>query len=122
MMETVRNGRETLDRAECLRLLGTGSLGRVGLTAGGLPWVVPVAYRYDGERILIRAEHGSTLAEGARDAVVAFETDHLDPGIREGWTVMATGIAREVTTNAADGCTMAIDPEIIAGWRVGPDR
>jgi nitroimidazol reductase NimA-like FMN-containing flavoprotein (pyridoxamine 5'-phosphate oxidase superfamily) len=120
MMETVRNGRETLDRIECLRLLATGSLGRVGLTAGGLPWVVPVAYRFDGERILIRAERGSTLADGARDAVVAFETDRLDPAADVGWSVMATGIAREVSDSAADGCTMAIDPEIISGWRIRP--
>ena len=40
-----RNGLEVLDRDECLRLLGTATLGRVGITFGALPVVLPVNFR-----------------------------------------------------------------------------
>ena len=34
MTQIDRNGLEVLDRAECIRLLRTVSLGRIGITAG----------------------------------------------------------------------------------------
>ena len=50
-MEVDRNGLEVLDRAECLRLLGTASLGRIGLTSGALPTVLPVNFRLIDDEI-----------------------------------------------------------------------
>jgi uncharacterized protein len=49
-MEVDRNGLEVLGRDACLRLLASATLGRVGVSSGALPSVVPVNFRFDGRR------------------------------------------------------------------------
>jgi len=95
-MEIDRNGLEVLDRDECLRLLAGASLGRVGFTSGALPTVLPVDFRLDGDRVLVRARRGSRLGRALRDAVVAFEVDDVAPDGHAGWSVAVTGLATEV--------------------------
>ncbi len=90
------HGLEMLSRDECLRLLALTTLGRVGFTQGALPTVLPVAFRMDGERILVRTVRGGTLAGALRNAVVAFEVDDVDPVRHSGWSVSVTGVATEV--------------------------
>jgi hypothetical protein len=116
----------TLDRAECLRLLGTTSVGRLGVTLRGLPWVVPVRFVFDGARILVDVGPDPAIIAAVRDAVVAFEADDVDASSHERWSVMATGIARRLHwswrgdgsdhDHAAEGNILAIDPEILTGW------
>jgi len=96
MTQIDRNGLEVLDRAECLRLLRTASLGRIGITAGALPTILPVNFRVDGERILFRTGVGTKLDAATRGAVVAFEVDDIDPMYHSGWSVVVTGVARAV--------------------------
>ena len=96
MTEIDRNGLEVLDRAECLRLLRTASLGRIAITAGALPTILPINFRVDGERILFRTGVGTKLDAATRGAVVAFEVDELDPMYHSGWSVVVIGVAREV--------------------------
>ena len=115
-----------LDRAECLRLLGTTSVGRLGLTLRGLPWVVPVRFVFDGVRILVDMGPDPAICAAARDAVVAFQTDEVDAVAHERWSVMATGIARALHwtwrddgsdfDHTAEGHVLAIVPEILTGW------
>jgi nitroimidazol reductase NimA-like FMN-containing flavoprotein (pyridoxamine 5'-phosphate oxidase superfamily) len=95
-MERDRNGLEILDRDECLRLLAGSSVGRVAVSVGALPVILPVNFLCDGDRILIRTGDGTKLAAAARDAVVAFEVDHIDPFSHAGWSVCVTGVAREI--------------------------
>jgi uncharacterized protein len=119
-------GPATLDRSECKRLLGTTTVGRLGLTVRGLPWVIPVRFVFDGARILVDVGKDAAMANAARDAVVAFETDDVDPVSHQRWSVMATGIAREVHWSWSEGhvdphqheggTLLAIDPEIMTGW------
>ena len=96
-MEVDRNGLEVLDRDECLRLLASATLGRIGFTSGALPTVLPVNFDLDGERILVRTGRGSKLDAALRDAVVAFEVDDFDPICHSGWSVAVTGVATEVS-------------------------
>ena len=133
-MEVDRNGLEVLDREECLRLLATATLGRVGLTSGALPAVLPVSFGLDGDRILIRSAPGSKLDAGIRDAVVAFAVDAFDPMSGSGWSVVVTGVAREVSDPAelarlsslpvarwvprGNGRLVAISTELVSGRRV----
>lgn len=91
-----RDGLVVLDRAECLRLLASATLGRIGLTSRALPMVLPVSFRFDGQRILIRTGSDTRLAAATRDAVVAFEVDDVDPIWHTGWSVMVTGVAHHV--------------------------
>ena len=78
-MEHDRNGLEVLDRDECLQLLSGCSLGRVAVSVGALPVILPVNFLLDRERILIRTGPGTKLDAATRDSVVAFEVDHIDP-------------------------------------------
>lgn len=91
-----RNGLAILDHDECLRLVATQSLGRVGLTVGALPTVLPVNFRLIGDRIYFRTSAGQKLAAATSGAVVAFEVDDIDPINHEGWSVVITGIAQPV--------------------------
>jgi len=96
-VEVDRNGLEILERGECLRLLGGVMLGRVGVTSGALPAVLPVNFWLDRDRILIRTDEGSKLDAAIRNAVVAFEVDDFDPWYHSGWSVVVTDVAREMT-------------------------
>jgi nitroimidazol reductase NimA-like FMN-containing flavoprotein (pyridoxamine 5'-phosphate oxidase superfamily) len=113
-MEIDRNGLEVLDRPECLRLLGGAHVGRVGLSSGALPLVLPVNFTLAGERILVRTGRGTKLDAATRNAVVAFEADDIDPATHSGWSVMITGVAREV--DPADVAGLVLDR-----WAPGPD-
>lgn len=131
-MERDRNGLEVLDHDECLRLLGTATLGRVAVSSGALPTVLPVNFRLDGERILVRTARGTKLDAAVRNAVVAFEVDDFDPLYHSGWSVVVTGVAREVTSAGeldrlpsvarwapcGDPRVMAISVDLVSGRRI----
>ncbi len=133
-METDRNGLVMLDRDECLRLLASATLGRIGLTTGALPAVLPVNFWFDGEHILIRTGPGTKLAAATHDAVVAFEVDDMDPFWHTGWSVMVTGVARHIAdpeeleriqampiarwAPRGGGHVVSITPELISGRRI----
>lgn len=97
VVEIDRNGLEILDRAGCLDLLGAARLGRVGITLGALPTILPVNFRLVDERIVFRTSAGTKLDAATSNAVVAFEVDEVDPLWHTGWSVVVTGLAREVT-------------------------
>jgi nitroimidazol reductase NimA-like FMN-containing flavoprotein (pyridoxamine 5'-phosphate oxidase superfamily) len=82
-----------IDRQECLRLLSTGSIGRIAATAGALPVVVPVSYVAMDGVILLRAIASATLSPALDDAVVAFQVDEYDADHHQGWSVMIQGRA-----------------------------
>ncbi len=105
-----------LSRAECLTLLRTRSLGRVAYTDRALPAITPVNYVLDGETVVFRTAPGSRLADGTRDAVVAFEVDEADEVLRQGWSVVVTGVASEVSTTSA---TLRAVELALAPWAVG---
>src|SRR4051812_18787454 len=86
-----------LDRAECLRLLGRASIGRIGIHWNALPTVLPVTFALDGDSVVFRTGDGSKLAAAVAGAVVAFEADDIDPIYHEGWSVVVTGVAQRVT-------------------------
>jgi nitroimidazol reductase NimA-like FMN-containing flavoprotein (pyridoxamine 5'-phosphate oxidase superfamily) len=132
-MEIDRNGLQVLDRAECLELLRTVSVGRIGVTSGALPTILPVNFQVDGDQILIRTGRGSKLDAATRNAVVAFEADEVDASARVGWSVVVTGVAREVSPDdvatldvshldrwapGEDGRVIAVSLDIVSGRRV----
>lgn len=88
-------GMVTLDRADCLRLLGGGVIGRVIYTDVAMPAARPVNYALVGEEIIFRT--GGELAAATNNAIVAFEVDEVDIATRTGWSVLALGLAYRVT-------------------------
>jgi uncharacterized protein len=90
---------ETLDRDECLTLLASEPVGRIGITDRAMPSILPVNYLLDGSDVIIRSTAGSKLAAATREAVVAFETDSFDPAKQSGWSVLVVGVAHHVTNS-----------------------
>jgi nitroimidazol reductase NimA-like FMN-containing flavoprotein (pyridoxamine 5'-phosphate oxidase superfamily) len=135
-MQIDSDGLESLDRVECLRLLGEATLGRVAVTADALPCILPVTFRLMGGQILFRTSPGTKLAAATRNAVVAFEVDEFDAAAHTGWSVLVTGVASEVTDpdelEAARGLQLprwapspgdrivAVAIEFVSGRRVVP--
>ncbi|MCB1037912.1 MAG: pyridoxamine 5'-phosphate oxidase family protein [Acidimicrobiales bacterium] len=91
-----RTGIEIIERHECLELLASEELGRIGILDGAAPLVLPVNYALDGEAIIIRSGEGSKLA-AARRSAACFEIDHHDRETHEGWSVVARGRLEEVS-------------------------
>src|SRR5207248_182284 len=84
-------GSEALDRGECLRLLGSVSIGRIIFTEHALPAAEPVNFALLGDAVVFRTAAGSRLAAAARNAVVAFEADEFHPATNTGWSVLVVG-------------------------------
>jgi nitroimidazol reductase NimA-like FMN-containing flavoprotein (pyridoxamine 5'-phosphate oxidase superfamily) len=96
-MEIDDNGLEVLDEATCRRLLASAVVGRVGLCSSALPTVLPVSFVLTDDGIVFRTGRGAKLAAATHGAVVAFEVDEIDSFSHTGWSVVVTGVAREVT-------------------------
>jgi len=94
--EIDRNGLEVLARTDCLALLACRSLGRVSVSIGALPVILPVTYRIFGDAVVLRTTPGTRFDAALRNAVVAFEVDHLDEESGTGWSVIVTGLAQEI--------------------------
>jgi nitroimidazol reductase NimA-like FMN-containing flavoprotein (pyridoxamine 5'-phosphate oxidase superfamily) len=89
---------DALSDAECRRLLGTQTMGRVGITSGGLPCILPVCYLYDDGAIVFRTGSGTKLRSAVSGDVLAFEVDAYDRVSGRGWSVLALGRAAVITT------------------------
>jgi nitroimidazol reductase NimA-like FMN-containing flavoprotein (pyridoxamine 5'-phosphate oxidase superfamily) len=114
-----------LDPDECLRRLSTTHSGRLAITSGALPRIVPVEYTVDGGAILLHCRRDSEIFRGARDKVVAFEASGPGPGDdgSPGWSVSITGIARD--HNAPEGPAgwlLALSLEGLDGVDLAPRR
>jgi nitroimidazol reductase NimA-like FMN-containing flavoprotein (pyridoxamine 5'-phosphate oxidase superfamily) len=96
-MPLIDNGLELLSEDECLALLACSSLGRVAVTLGALPAVLPVNYGILDGDIVFFTGPGTKLSAAVRNAVVAFEVDEIDSARHTGWSVLAVGMASEVT-------------------------
>ncbi|MFB7993059.1 helix-turn-helix domain-containing protein [Streptomyces sp. NPDC056002] len=89
-----------LSEAECRRLLSTHGIGRVAVFTRDGPVIFPVNYVVAGSEIAFRTSWESLLA-GAAGARVAFEVDHIDDAMEQGWSVLAVGEAAGVTDEQA---------------------
>jgi nitroimidazol reductase NimA-like FMN-containing flavoprotein (pyridoxamine 5'-phosphate oxidase superfamily) len=111
-----RTGIRVIDRTECLSLLAAGTVGRVGIVAGGSPLVLPVNYAMDGESVVFRTGPGSKL-DAARGRAACFEIDGFDLDSRAGWSVIARGRLEKITS--FDGPTFARIRDLAQPWLAG---
>ncbi|WP_243725777.1 pyridoxamine 5'-phosphate oxidase family protein [Actinomadura rubrisoli] len=106
---------EELDRAECLRLIAPGGVGRVAFDDGEGPAVVPVNYAVDGESVLFRTSVSGRLNRSLLTAVTggqvraAFEVDSIDTATRSGWSVLLRGGAHRLSDEERDKA-VRVDP------------
>ena len=96
---------------ECLDLLRTNIIGRVALSTPIGPRIVPVNYSiYADEAIVFRTTPYSELGTYGWNAELAFEIDHIDYDLHQGWSVIAFGRGELVE-----------DPDEVADIRRGWD-
>ena len=84
----------------------------MGVTIAALPAIFPVNYGLLGDDIVFLTGEGTKLRAAVDHAVVAFEVDEFDLVTRRGWSVLAVGIATEVSDAAelASGRRMRLQP------------
>jgi nitroimidazol reductase NimA-like FMN-containing flavoprotein (pyridoxamine 5'-phosphate oxidase superfamily) len=81
---------------ECLQLLESATMGRVGWAAGGRQHILPVSCAtYDGKLVFRTSPHGE-LANLELGVDVAFEIDEVDHLTGTGWSVVVQGVAEAV--------------------------
>ena len=88
-----------LTPAECHRLIAPGGVGRIAFGTLSGPVVVPVNFAVLAGTIVIRTAEG-TVIDGHADEQVAFEADHIDEALCQGWSVLVRGQAHRVTQPA----------------------
>ncbi|MEK0097197.1 pyridoxamine 5'-phosphate oxidase family protein [Streptomyces sp. A475] len=81
---------------ECRARLDTHGVGRIAVSTPDGPAVVPVNYEVIDDAIAFRTAPDSAPA-AAVGTDVAFEVDHLDEAMSQGWSVLVVGPARIVT-------------------------
>ncbi|WP_405953788.1 pyridoxamine 5'-phosphate oxidase family protein [Streptomyces phaeochromogenes] len=81
---------------ECRDRLSTHGVGRVAVSTPDGPAVVPVNYEVIDDAIAFRTAPDSVPA-AAVGSEVAFEVDHVDEAMSQGWSVLVVGPARVVT-------------------------
>lgn len=99
-MPLIDNGLELLPEDECWRLLRASTVGRVGLSVKALPVILPVNYQVAGDNIRFWTGPGLKLQSAQTRTVVAFEVDGFSEAFHSGWSVLAVGLAVEVTDQA----------------------
>jgi nitroimidazol reductase NimA-like FMN-containing flavoprotein (pyridoxamine 5'-phosphate oxidase superfamily) len=132
----IDDGLELLDEGQCLALLAANSLGRVGITIGGLPVIMPVNYALLDGSIVFRTGEGSKLHAASNHAIIAFEVDYYDAEARAGWSVLAIGQSQTIDESAAGAFAEArpvpaaegsrdhyvrLVPELLTGRRIVSD-
>ncbi len=90
---------QTLTAAECYHLLSPGGVGRVAFTTADGPVVLPVNYAMADQTVIFRTAPDTLLA-GYLDGPAGFEVDRLDEALSQGWSVLVTGRAVRVTSEA----------------------
>ena len=93
---------EILSRHDCLSLLASRPVGRVGVSRHALPVIFPVTYCLLGEDVLFATGTGSKSLAVAHENVIAFEIDEIDPASRSGWSVVVVGVARRIDERDPD--------------------
>ena len=93
-------GLEILPFDECLRLLASVPVGRVGFVADGEVVVLPVNHVVDGQDVIFRTAHGSKASAAEGQDRAAFEADYYNEQTRTGWSVLVTGRAEVVDAEA----------------------
>lgn len=91
-----RSPMDPLTREQSLRLLEGAPVAHLGLIYDGAPYVTPMSFVVDGERILFRTKAGKKLDALRKDPRVCIEVSQYDPNSGEWASVIITGSAVEV--------------------------
>jgi nitroimidazol reductase NimA-like FMN-containing flavoprotein (pyridoxamine 5'-phosphate oxidase superfamily) len=91
-----RDGVEVLDQHECLRLIASREVGRIGIVDSGQPIILPMNYVMVGDTVVLRTSAGTKL-QHAQGSAACFEVDDIDVTTQAGWSVLAVGRLETIT-------------------------
>jgi len=112
-------GLDTIPLDDCLRLLASVPIGRLGFLSDGDVVVLPVNHAVSGQDVVFRTALGSKLSAAESENAVTFEADHFDQRRRTGWSVLVTGRAEMVYDDAE---IAALDRLGLDPWPAAVDR
>ena len=110
---------DRLPEHECISLLGTSCVGRVGFVADDGPEVLPVNYACDATGLVVFRTISGTLLSRVDGQPVVFEVDGFDETAKAGWSVCVHGSAQEVYLATATTAQTLADRDLIS-WAPGP--
>ena len=87
---------DPLSREEALELLAGAPVAHLGLISEGTPYVTPMSFVVDRDRILFRTTAGKKLYALRQEPNVCVEASQFDPESGEWASVIVTGKAFEV--------------------------
>jgi hypothetical protein len=108
---------DVLSAAECVELLVSVPVGRIGITVGALPVILPVNYSFIDGAIVFRTASGTKLASATANSVVAFEVDSFASDGHAGWSVLIQGTAHHLTGREELKAALAV---LTVPWGVDP--
>lgn len=84
-----------LTKPECIELIKSTPIGRIGFWVDLAPLVLPVNFAWVDDGIVFRTLEGQKMAAATDEQAVCFEADSWDEQ-RTGWSVVIRGFARVV--------------------------
>jgi transcriptional regulator with XRE-family HTH domain len=103
---------EHLTTEQCEDHLAAGGVGRIVLSSESGPVAFPVNFIFTNGSIVFRT---SDAVAATITGVVAFEVDHVDETMSEGWSVLVRGHARLIEESAERLAIARLDLEPWAG-------
>lgn len=91
-----RTGIGIMDREECLDLLASTPLGRIGFAVDDAQVILPVNFVWFENSVVFRTLEGQKMNATIFLKPVAFEIDGWDASDRSGWSVLVKGTAEQV--------------------------
>jgi nitroimidazol reductase NimA-like FMN-containing flavoprotein (pyridoxamine 5'-phosphate oxidase superfamily) len=85
-----------LSPRECWNLIASGGVGRIAAITGEGPVILPVRFIVDNETVVFRTTGYGLIGRIGPASEIAFEVDHVDEAIREGWSVLLVGAMERV--------------------------
>lgn len=102
---------EPITTKEALSVLGSEPVAHLGVVYDGEPYVTPMSFVVDGDRILFRTLPGKKLEALRANPVVCVEVSRFDEGSGDWVSVILRGTAQETNDEAAGvaAVTMLLD-------------
>ena len=82
---------DSLDEAECRKLLATGSVGRVAWESESGINVMPVNYKVVDNQVVFHTSQMGSLSSLLEPTQVGFQVDEIDVETAVGWTLLVRG-------------------------------
>lgn len=100
---------ESISETEAREFLENAAVAHMGVIDKGIPYVTPMSFVVDGDRILFRTKPGRRFEAIIANPIVSIEASHFDDETGDWISVVVTGKATEHN----DGETMARAVELL---------